>query len=189
MKQIFLLFFIVGSLLIVNTAIVNACSCISPAPPKESLEQSTAVFVGKVIDIDVLSGIVVSSAHQNVTFETSNVTFEVSKIWKGPDYKNLVLTMAGQIATCSISFEENEEYIVYAYDEKGILETSPCSRTRLLSSAQDDLQELGLGNLPTNSGSNYVYVQQTSNFVLIVSLVGVVVLIGIVVLFIRKYKK
>ena len=183
MKKIILLTLIIINLFLVNLSLVNACSCISPAPPKESLEESTAVFVGKVIDIDVPSGIVVS----NVV--SVNVTFEVSKIWKGHDYKNLVLTTARGGASCGYPFKENEVYIVYAYGEEGILSTHTCSRTRLLSSAQDDLQELGAGNLPTNSGSKYVYVPQTSNSVLMVSIVGVVVLIGIVVLFIRKYKK
>ena len=181
MKQIFLLLFIIGNLLVVNIAIVNACSCAQPAPPQESLEQSTAVFTGKVIDIDIPSGIIVSST------DPIKVTFEVSKIWKGPDYKTLVLTTARNGAICGYSFKENEEYIVYAYGEEDTLSTGICSRTRLLASAQNDLQELGTGNLPTNSGSNYV--PQTSNFILIVSIVGIILLIGIVVLFIRKYKK
>ena len=182
MKKIFLLLFIVGSLLVVNTAIVNACSCIQPTSPQESLEKSTAVFAGKVIDIDIPNGIVVSSA------DPVKVTFRVSKIWKGPDYKTLILTTARNGASCGYSFKENEEYIVYAYGEEDTLSTGICSRTRLLSSAQTDLQELGQGNLPTNYGYNYV--PQTSNFILIISIVGIaIILIGIVVLLIRKYKK
>ena len=182
MRKIFLLLFIVGSLLVVNTVIINACLCIQPAPPQESLEQSTAVFVGKVIDIDVPSGIVVSSA------DPVKVTFEVSKIWKGPDYKTLVLTTARDGVSCGYSFKQNDEYIVYAYGEENKLSTGICSRTRLLASAQDDLQELGEGNLPTNSGSSYM--PQTSNLALIISTVGIaIILIAIVVLVIRKYKK
>lgn len=182
MRKIFLFLFIVGSLLVVSTAIVNACSCIQPAPPQESLEQSTAVFAGRVIDIDATTGIVVSSA------DPVKVIFEVSKIWKGPDYKTLILTTARDGASCGYSFKENEEYIVYAYGEEDKLSTGICSRTNLLTSAQEDLQELGAGNLPTDSGSNYV--PQTFNFVLIISIVGIaIVLIGIVVLLIRRYKK
>jgi len=182
MRKIILLLFIVGSLLVVNTAIVNACSCVQPAPPKESLEQSTAVFAGKVIDIDVPSGIIVSSA------DPVKVTFEVSKIWKGPDYETLVLTTARDGASCGYGFKENEEYIVYAYGEENKLSTGICSRTRLLANAQEDLQDLGVGDLPTNSGSNYV--PQTSNFVLIASIAGIaIVLFAIIIFLIRKYKK
>ena len=188
MKKIILLLFIVGSLLVVNTAIVNACSCIQPAPPQKSLEKSTAVFAGKVIDIDVPSEIVTSGIIRSAG--PVKVTFEVSKIWKGPDYKNLVLTTERDGGGCGYFFKENEEYIVYAYayGEEDTLGTGICSRTRLLANAQYDLQKLGAGNLPTNSGSNYV--PQTSNFVLIASIVGIaIILSGIVLFLIRRYKK
>jgi len=182
MRKIILLLFIVGSLLVVNTTTVNACSCVQPAPSKESLEQSTAVFAGKVIDIDAPSGIIVDSA------DPVRVTFEISKIWKGPDYETLVLTTARDGASCGYGFEENEEYIVYAYGEENKLSTGICSRTRLLAKAQEDLQDLGAGDLPTNSGSNYV--PQTSNFVLITSIAGIaIVLFAIIIFLIRKYKK
>lgn len=182
MKKLFLLLFVVGSLLVINTSLVNACSCVQPAPPKDSLEQSTAVFTGKVVDIDVPIGIVVSSA------DPVKITFEVSKIWKGPDYETLVLTTARGGASCGYGFIVNEEYIVYAYDEENTLSTGICSRTRLLANAKEDLQDLGAGNLPTNSGSNYV--PQTSNFVLIISIVGIAtVLLVITIFLIRKYKK
>jgi|LGOV01.1.fsa_nt_gb hypothetical protein len=58
MSKIILSLFIVVSLLFVNTAIVNACSCVQPSPPKESLENSCAVFAGRVVDNDVPSGMV-----------------------------------------------------------------------------------------------------------------------------------
>ncbi len=182
MKKLFLLLFIVGSLLIVNTAVVSACSCAQPAPPQESLEQSTAVFAGRVIDIDIPSRIVVSSA------DPVKVTFEVSKIWKGPDYETIVLTTARDGASCGYEFKENEEYIVYAYGEENTLSTGICGRTRLLANAKEDLQDLGAGNLPTNSGSNYV--PQTSDFVLIASIAGIAIVLFVITIFlIRKYKK
>ena len=46
------------------------------------------------------------------------VTFEVSKIWKGPDYKTLVVTTARDGASCGYPFKQDEEYIVYAYGEE-----------------------------------------------------------------------
>ena len=181
MKKIFLFLFVIGSLLILNTAIIDACSCIQPASPQESLEQSTAVFSGKVINIDIPSEIVSSA-------DPVKVTFEVSKIWKGHDYKTLVLTTERSGISCGYSFKKNEEYIVYAYGEEDSLSTNTCSRTKLLARAQEDLQELDYENLPTNSGSNSV--PQTSNLVLIISIISItIVLIGIVILLIRKYKK
>ena len=182
MKKIFLLLLLIGSLLVVNTTVVNACSCIQPAPPQESLEQSTSVFAGKVIDIDVPSGIVVSSA------DPVKVTFEVSKIWKGTNYKTLVVTTSRYEESCGYLFKQGEEYIVYTYGEGDKLNTGICSRTKLLANAQEDLRELGEDNLPTNSGSNYV--PQTSNLIQILLIVGgLIVLIVILTWVIRKYKK
>lgn len=181
MRKIILSLFIVISLLFINTAIVNACSCVQPAPPKESLEHSTAVFAGKVVDIDVPSGLVISSA------DPVKVTFEVLEIWKGHDYKTLVLTTARDGASCGYSFKQNEEYIVYAYGEENKLSAGICSRTKLLTNAQEDLRELGEGNLPSNSSSGYI--PQTFNLIQIISAVGFAVVLIVIVVLIRKYKK
>ena len=93
MRKIVILLFMVASLLLVNTAMVWACSCAKPLSPKESLEKSTAVFAGKVVDIDIPQ-IATSS------LDPVKITFKVSKIWKGPDYKTLVLTTARSGASC-----------------------------------------------------------------------------------------
>lgn len=182
MKKIILLTLIIINLFLVNISLVNACSCIPPALPKESLEKSTAVFAGKVVDIDIPRGLVVSSA------DPVKVTFDVSKVWKGPDYKTLVITTARDGATCGYSFTQGDEYIVYTYGEGDKLSTGICSRTQLLANAQEDLEGLGEGNLPTNSASNNV--PQTSNFVQILSIGGgLIVLIVIIILVFRKYQK
>jgi hypothetical protein len=177
MKKIILLFIVV-SLILLNIAIVSACSCVQPAPPKESLEQSTAVFAGKVVDINVSGGAAISSA------DPVTVTFEVSKIWKGLDNESLVLTTARDGASCGYSFKQGEEYLVYTYGEGDKLSTGICSRTRLLASAKDDLQELGDGSLPANSD-----MPQPSNFIPIISIAGIIILFLIIVLLVLKYKK
>lgn len=176
MRKIILLFFLVISLLFLNTTLVSACSCMQNAPPKESLEKATAVFAGKVVDVDVPFGIM-------KFIDDVKVTFEVSKIWKCPDYKTLVLTTSISDASCGYNFRQDKKYIVYAYGEENKLSTYICTRTGLLANRQKDLQELGDGYLPTNSGSNYVL--QISNLIPIASLVSIV----IIVLLIRKYKK
>lgn len=182
MKKIILLTLIIINLFLINLSLVNACSCILPAPPKESLEKSTAVFAGKVVDVDVPIGIVISSA------DPVKVTFDISKVWKGSNYKTLVVTTARDGASCGYSFKKGEEYIVYTYGEGDKLSTGICSRTKLLVNAQEDLEGLGEANLPTNSGSNYV--PQSSSFVQILSIIGgLIVLIIIIILVFRKYKK
>lgn len=182
MKKTILSLFIFASLFFASIATVSACSCLRPAPPLESLEQSTAVFAGEVVDIKVLDGVVVSSA------DPVKVTFEVSQTWKGPDYKTLVLTTARDSASCGYSFEEGEEYIVYAYGESDKLTTNICSRTNILASAQDDLQELGTSSSLKISKINYT--SPVFNPILVLMIVGgVIILIIVTALLVRKYKK
>jgi len=141
---------VLSSSIFANTAL-NTCSCALPPGPRESLEHATAVFAGKVININVLSGTSISSA------DPVEVTFEVSQIWKGPNYRTLAVITAINGVSCGFSFKQNKEYIVYAYGEENGLSTTICSRTKLLTNAQEDLKELGEGNLPSSSGSNKVH--------------------------------
>ncbi|MDP3916789.1 MAG: hypothetical protein Q8Q42_00705 [Nanoarchaeota archaeon] len=180
MKKL-LLVFLIGSLLILNITIVNACSYVPKAPPQESLEQSTAVFAGRVIDIDAPFGLIIG------TGDPVEITFEVSRIWKGADYKNIVLTTARDSVSCGYPFEKNKEYLVYANGEDNALTTGIYSRTNLFSDAQGDLEELGDGKLPINHGSNYA--SQTSNLVLIIIAGGIIILIIIIILLAKKYRK
>jgi len=122
--------------------------CFPFPSPQDSLERSTAVFTGKVINIDIANEIIISSADPVL------VTFNVSEIWKGPDHKTLVVTTARYEASCGYSFEQGGEYIVYAYGEEDKLSIHMCLRTELIANAREDLQALGKGNIPTNSGSN-----------------------------------
>ena len=53
--------------------------------------------------------------------------------------------------SCGFAFEEGEEYIVYAYDGANTDESysvNICSRTALLSQAQEDLDAFGDGDAP-----------------------------------------
>lgn len=182
-QKIILLLFAVGSLLVVNTTTASACTCVFPAPPKDSLEKSTAVFVGKVVDIDVPSKMIFRSS------DPVKVTLEVSKIWKGPDYKTLVLTTARDGASCGYSFKQDEEYVVYAYGEEDKLSTDICRRTKLLASAQEDLQELGEGKLPTNSGSSYIPQTFTLTSIAFVGIVIVLIVIYAVIRISSKIRR
>ncbi|MDD3283997.1 MAG: hypothetical protein PHZ07_00145 [Patescibacteria group bacterium] len=182
MKKIILLSFIIGPLFFVNTTIVSACSCIQPLSPEESLKQATSVFVGKVINIDIPKKIFIESS------DPIKITFEVSQIWKGPNYKIIILTTARDQASCGYPFEQNEEYIVYAYDKENKLNTNICSRTKLLTNAQEDLISLGSGVLPIDFDSNYIK-QKYIFFSIILIDTGIIILIFILlILFTKKYK-
>ncbi len=181
MRKIILALSIITILFIINISVAFACSCIEPFPPKESLEKASAVFAGKVIDIDVPTGIMISSS------DPVKVTFEVSKIWKGFDYKTLVATTARSGASCGFFFKQGEEYIVYARGKESELSISLCSRTKLFANAQEDLEELGEGSLPTVENSN---LPDKFNFPQIFVIgIGILVIITAVILIIKKFRK
>jgi len=111
-----------------------ACSCAVPPSPKVALEQTTAVFAGKVVNIEQSE-------------RALKVTLNVSRYWKGITAPTAVVTTATNSAACGYSFKADGEYLVYANDVRGHNElvTSICSRTKLLESAKADLTELGEG--------------------------------------------
>ncbi|MDP5274836.1 hypothetical protein Q5Y73_12020 [Chengkuizengella sp. 2205SS18-9] len=106
---------------------VLACSCIG-ITSEEAFENADAVFLGKVLEVSV----------ENNNYR---VEMEVSASWKGVEEKDQTLfTSTGVGASCGILFEESKEYIVYAFQgEDGELTTNICSRTDLISNADEDL--------------------------------------------------
>lgn len=124
---------ILATAFIVNSAL--ACSCAPPGPPKESLDQSTAVFSGKVTAVEKEGpfGLI--------------VTFAVDSAWKGVAEKTIKVGTASNDAMCGYSFEKGKSYLVYASVAPGAkkLQTNICSRTRSLDDAKEDLAALGEG--------------------------------------------
>ena len=96
MKQI--IFSIVAMLsLFILTFQVNACSCIAGITPKESFDNSEAVFIGKVTDISV-------PLFEKSSLDSIEVTFDVSQVWLGSDVKTLTVITAQGSASCGYSF-------------------------------------------------------------------------------------
>jgi hypothetical protein len=120
-----------------------ACSCIPPAPPKESLADAAAVFSGEVTEVVLPGGGVVNTA------EMIEVNFKVDQVWKGEIAELTTVTTAGSSASCGFEFQSGQSYIVYAYLVDGQLNASLCSRTAALENAGEDLEALGEGAAPT----------------------------------------
>ncbi len=93
------------------------------------------VFIGKVIEITK------TARDKNDGSYVEIVKFEVKKAWKR-DLETFVI-IRNKIQGCINGFDENEEWLVYAYNKQdGMLVTyCCCSRTRLLSKAAEDLKE------------------------------------------------
>ena len=129
---------------------VYACSCVAPGTPLEELEQSSAVFAGRVVSAqhsyDPKSGSVIRERD-----DRSTIGFEVDAVWKGTVHEDMYITTPPTGGSCGFTFIEGEEYIVYAYDsnyDDGGYSTGICTRTALLGEAQEDLDEFGQGQAP-----------------------------------------
>jgi hypothetical protein len=134
---------VVALMTAVQPACVFACSCVPPPPPAEALANSTAVFAGQVTEI-------VAPANLGGP-DPVQVTFAVSKGWKGAEQPTIVLNTSGSSASCGFEFVKGQEYLVYATTFEGRLETGLCTRTAQLDLAGDDLAALGDGTVPTGA--------------------------------------
>lgn len=122
---------------------LRACSCGDIPSPTVAAAQSAKVFSGKVVYVHggggtervpaLLSGFIL-------------VEFEVYAVWKGPAFATMFVETAWWSGSCGVEFYVGQEWLVYSYD--GATAHS-CGRTRPLSLAQADLEELGRGQEPT----------------------------------------
>jgi serpin B len=121
---------------------VYACSCLPPGAPLAEMARATAVFAGRVTNIEVPGGVIVSSA------DPVKVTFAAGQIWKGPEEAVITVTTPRDSASCGVSFQTGQEYLVYALGSENELTTNLCSRTASLARAAEDLAVLGEGRTP-----------------------------------------
>ena len=131
---------IVSTLLFSFTAPqVYACSCAITKSATEAFDSASAVFAGKVLSRDIQS----SGQPGWNTASPFKVTLEVSQVWKGPKDSTIDIFTANLGASCGYTFNENQQYLVYAYPrEGGTLETGLCSRTKSLANAKEDVTQL-----------------------------------------------
>ncbi len=120
------------ALALVMPSRVLACSCAPPLDPTAEMEQSTAVFAGRVYSIENSGGVLW-------------VHLEVSQVWKGPYQSLMTVHTADNSAACGYNFIGETEYLVYAYGDLNNLEVNLCGRTRLLNDAAEDIKILGPG--------------------------------------------
>ncbi|NOU65299.1 hypothetical protein GC096_14760 [Paenibacillus sp. LMG 31461] len=128
-----------------------ACSCAMQPDPIKAVEQSKAVFSGKVLAIEPkvldINGIL---DHKIA------VHFAVEKSWKGMNQTQaIVLTNLGE-PSCGYTFGLGETYLVFAYDydyKENMLQTSSCSLTKKLTDATSELSKMGQGADPIENVS------------------------------------
>ena len=116
----------------VAAPLAQACSCLAPPAPKIALQQSAAVFAGRVASV--------RTQGNNQLF-----TFDVSQKWKGVKGAQITVSTPAESAMCGINFDSDRDYLVYAFtnDQSGTLRVNLCTRTARLADAAKDVAELG----------------------------------------------
>ena len=118
-----------------------ACSCVPPPPPKQSLDNASAVFSGKV------------TKTEKTDFQLK-ATIQVENVWKGDVTETTVVTTCSNGACCGFGFAEGESYLIYAFKPANAdFSANMCSRTKRLADAGDDLKELGAGQPPKKAAN------------------------------------
>ena len=122
----------------------HACSCGDTPSPSVALAQAAKVFSGKVVHISDGGG---TQREPALLSGYILVEFEVYAVWKGPAYATMFVETAWWSGSCGVEFYLGQEWLVYSYD--GVT-AHPCGRTRSLSRAQADIDELGEGQVPAS---------------------------------------
>jgi hypothetical protein len=101
-----------------------ACECRPRAEhAAEELARHKSAFAGRVKDV-------------KTDGDSSLVTFDVHRVWKGPRGKQLVVKTAASGTACGASFETGKDYLVYADGDKNALSADRCGQSELAESAR-----------------------------------------------------
>jgi hypothetical protein len=142
-----------------------ASFCSPPANPEEAIRPSDAIFSGSV------KGIIMPPLNPiNGVYAPAVAEFRVASVWKGVVGPEVPVTYSPGDPSCGYDFQAGADYLVYArsYVDGPVLSllgnsfqvplggrklaTNACMRTRLLSTAQQDLAVLGQGDSPVARG-------------------------------------
>jgi hypothetical protein len=144
MKRILLLSVFLITILPASVIEIYACKCAmesSKLPLEQqvihSLKESKAVFTGKVTAIEKL------------TILSVKVTMKVDRVWKKDLPETVILFTGVGKGDCGYPFKEGESYLIYEDSSSNSLVVNICSRTKLLSKADEELKILGNGKTPT----------------------------------------
>lgn len=159
MKKFLLASFIFAALFTAQAQPAYACSCIIPGTPQEEMGNASAVFSGKVLEIEE-------------TGYGYNVTLEVLEAWKGIDEATVQVHTGFGGGDCGFNFEGGREYVVYASSSEDGFEVYSCSLTGLLASS--DTESLGEGTVISESApeQNFKAIYGGAAFVILLAAIA-----------------
>ncbi|WP_186438504.1 hypothetical protein [Cohnella terricola] len=160
-----------------------ACSCVGGSA-KDKLESHSVVFVGKVIK----KGGTIKSQIGGLR----EYTFDVHKAWKGVSSNTITIySYDGSEASCGMQFILGESYLVFSnLDKDESLQTNYCSGNLLVSQAENEIKQLGIGT--TFSAEEDILIvteKENDKGSMYVPVLGVGILILISILLYWRFKK
>lgn len=118
-----------------------------PPPPAVAAERADAVLEARV---DGVSGSTDPTGPGVVRYELA-----VLRVFKGDVAVTAHLVTRASSAACGRSFVVGKRYLIYAgRNDDGDLTDTLCSRTRLITTADEDLAVLGAGAPPMSAPAN-----------------------------------
>ena len=152
MKPRFLFMFLIAGLMLLSSANVLACTCGSGGgAPCQEFWRADAVFAGTVVGsgkINVSQG--------EFKHEMRLVRLTVDQPIRGMQSTEVELITGWGGGDCGYAFKLGRRYLVYAYrEEDKRLSTSICTRTRLLTEADDDFAFFR--TVPTSNANGLVF--------------------------------
>jgi hypothetical protein len=121
-----------------------ACSCVYEQDSIKALDQAKAVFSGNVLEVKqkILDS-------DGILEYRDAVLFNVEQSWKGISQSQVIVnTYSGGQSACGNEFKAGQTYLVFANGDNNSLQTSICSLTKELSSANLQLNQIGQGTKP-----------------------------------------
>lgn len=122
--------------------------CGAGMTPAEAYQKATAVFAGRVLDVQLRE----TRLRSGTIIPHHEVRLKVEKSWKLVDREEAsVITRAVYADTCG-NFKLGESYLVYADRVGDTFYVPSASRTNLLANAGEDLEYLGEARLALKQG-------------------------------------
>ena len=142
----FVLVFVATLGIVEHGQLVGACECVVPHRASDAIETADAIFTGVVERFEVIGTPSTEGDPyaQQLTYPARQATMRVQTVWKGIAASRVVVETPFDEPQCGYEFLVGKAYVVYAIGSDR-LRTSSCERTRLVTTADDDLLALGEG--------------------------------------------
>jgi hypothetical protein len=139
---------------IISPTTATACSCANEPPPCEAFTEATAIFVGKVIGAAQQNEVVNKNGSKTI-YDVGSIRFAVQEAFVGIKGTEATIQSGTGGGDCGYWFRRGETYLIYAYGELDNLSTNICTRTRLITVAEEDL--IFLRSLPSRGVGGTLY--------------------------------